>query len=361
MYGGGIKRVYPPDKKGPRGPKPKPKPRKKRRSRSVYRAAASDHRAKLAAADAAAGKPPKPKPKPKPPSKPQAGRRPGRPKGSGRSQSRNPAGPADLTPEALSLRKPITRVARSTAKHALSIRQHRHGGPSTRGASLLLKGIWGALPAAQWERVLEAQPLDSAGGRMLTILHTQGKRKISIERACSEAGLKLPDLVRMASEHGLGAAIIDSIRHIPAVVEGLANASKPLIAVCDLCFDQPQPRKTSQPSTIEVPHPRPQTEGDKLTIPCPQCGGAGSVRREPDARAREAFIKLHGGLQEIAGPVVAVNTQFNFGGVHTASVQRGQQLLAAGRQAGQTGQTGQTVRTEPVNSQTTIVDAETVP
>lgn len=201
------------------------------------------------------------------------------------------------------------------------------GGLSLRQSRVIIREFKESLPADQWQRVLEAQPADSPGGQLLAIMSDVKMRDWSLERQCAEAGLKIQDLVRMISDHSLGAALVASTRHVGEVVEGVAESAKSRMLVCELCLDlRDEPDESTY---IVVAHPR---EPEKtLRVECPKCGGVGRVRKEGSPRAVETFLKLHGGLEEQQGPTVNVNTQVNFNSQHSMGVQRGQQLLEQGR------------------------------
>lgn len=197
-----------------------------------------------------------------------------------------------------------------------------------RNSKTLIRELKASIPAEQWERVLQAQAIDSPGGKLLAIMSDPRMGAWTIERQCAEAGVKFQDLVRMVSDHSLGSALVASTRHVHEVVEGVAESAKTRMLVCKLCLglrDTPE-----ESSYIVVDHPR--EVGEKLKIECPDCGGVGRVRRDGSPRAVETFLKLHGGLEESTGPTLNVNTQVNFNSQHSMGVQRGQQLLEMGRQ-----------------------------
>ncbi len=205
------------------------------------------------------------------------------------------------------------------------------GGPGTQSNRTLIRELRASIPDDQWERVLQAQPVESAGGRLLAIMADTYMSSWSLERQCAEAGVKFQDLVRMVSDHSLGSALVASTRHVHEVVEGVAESAKSRMLVCELCLGLRD--SEDGPTCITVMDPRyPKDAGVTLKLECPKCGGVGRVRKEGSPRAVETFLKLHGGLEESQGPVVNVNTQVNFGSQHASSVQRGQQLLEIGRQ-----------------------------
>jgi hypothetical protein len=195
------------------------------------------------------------------------------------------------------------------------------------GQAIILRSVYEALPEAEWERVLESQPAGSAGERLLAMMTDPAFSAWGLERRCSKAGVEFRDLVRMVSEHSLGAAIIESAKHAPEIVSGIAEDAKTRSFVCDLCLNLRA--EGADHTTIQVAHPR--NPEIMLEIECPKCGGTGRTTRGGDARARETYLKLHGGLEEAANTNVVVPIQMNFGAQHSVSVQRGQQLLAAGR------------------------------
>lgn len=200
-------------------------------------------------------------------------------------------------------------------------------GLTKRGAAVILRGVYDALPESEWERVLESQPEKSAGATLLAMMTDPQYAAWGLERRCAKAGVEFRDLVRMVSEHSLGAAIIASATQTHEVVAGITEDAKSRSFVCDLCLGLRE--DGDEETTIQVNHPR--REGVLLKIQCPKCGGTGRTVRGGDARARETFLKLHGALDEAPNTNVMVPIQMNFGAQHSVSVQRGQQLLSAGR------------------------------
>lgn len=200
-------------------------------------------------------------------------------------------------------------------------------GITRRGKAVILREVYRALPEAEWERILESQPAGSAGERLLLMMTDPAYADWGLERRCSKAGVEFRDLVRMVSEHSLGAAIIESAKHAPEILGGIAEDAKSRSFVCDLCLGLMAEGVAF--TTIQVAHPR--DPGVQLEIECPKCGGSGRTVRGGDARARETFLKLHGGLDETPNTNVMVPIQMNFGAQHSVSVSRGQQLLAEGR------------------------------
>lgn len=188
--------------------------------------------------------------------------------------------------------------------------------------------LWEALPAAEWQRILDAQPMDSPGGKLVAVRTDPRWRDLSLERQCAEAGVSATELARMVSGVALSQALIASTKHIAAVVDGVGESAKPLVVTCDLCLGLRD--GDGELTYIEVAHPR--DPAAKLKIDCPKCGGVGRTRRDANPRAVETFLKLHGGLEEQQnGPLLQLNQQFNFGAVHAGAVHRGQQLLEQGR------------------------------
>jgi hypothetical protein len=202
---------------------------------------------------------------------------------------------------------------------------------SARTSALMIRDFYASIPTAHWERVLGSLPSASAGGKLLALMHDPGFEKWSLETKCAEAGIEFPDLVRLVSEHALGTAIMNSAPHLDDVVEGIAGDAKTRFVVCELCLDLRD--GDDDYTSIFVAHPRPTFEGEQLKVECPKCGGVGRTRRMGDPRARETFLKLHGGLEETSAPAVQLNQQFNFGSQHAGGVHRGQQLLEQGRRA----------------------------
>lgn len=204
--------------------------------------------------------------------------------------------------------------------------------------------LWGALPADQWQRVLDTQPIDSPGGKLAAVRTDPRWRDLSLERQCAEAGVSAVELARMVSDLALSTALIASSKHIADVVNGVGESAKPLIVTCDLCLGLRD--GDGQPTTIEVAHPR--DAAAKLKIDCPKCGGIGRTRRDANPRAVETFLKLHGGLEEQQGPAIQLNQQFNFGSQHAIGVHRGQELLERGRSK----------RSAPSAATATVIDVE---
>jgi hypothetical protein len=202
------------------------------------------------------------------------------------------------------------------------------GKPNVRSNRTLIRELRASIPDDQWERVLQAQPVDGPGGALLAIMSDPRMSGWSLERQCAEANLKFQDLVRMVSDHSLGSALVASTRHVHEVVEGVAESAKSRMLVCELCLGLRD--DGDEYTSIVVAHPR--VPDQTLKLECPKCGGVGRVRKEGSPRAVETFLKLHGGLEEQQGPTVNVNTQLNFGSQHATGVQRGQQLLEQGRQ-----------------------------
>lgn len=196
----------------------------------------------------------------------------------------------------------------------------------------LIRAFYSSLPPEVWDRVLANQPVETPGGKLLAVMNDPAFARMSIERQCREAGITdMRDLAKLVSDHALSHAIIESARHTTEILEGLASDSKVQWLVCDLCLDLHPEGDPSVPTTIEVAHPR--VPDAKLEIECPKCGGVGRVRRSGDPRARETFLKLHGGLEEGPATNINVNTQVNMGGQHASGVHRGRQLLEMGRQS----------------------------
>lgn len=210
--------------------------------------------------------------------------------------------------------------------------------------------LWHALPAPEWQRILDAQPIDSPGGRLAAVRTDPRWRESSLERQCAEAGVSATELARMVSGVALSTALIASTKHLAAVVNGVGEGAKPLILTCDLCLGLRDAE--DQPTTVEVAHPRDASQ--KLKISCPQCGGMGTRHRNADPRTVEMFLKLHGGLEEPQGPAIQLNQQFNFGSQHAMGVHRGQELLERGRRKGP----AQSSPSQPVTVTATVVDAE---
>ena len=227
---------------------------------------------------------------------------------------------------ALGQRKPVTKVRKTpVVAHAGYKKADK---PNHATTARLIREFAHSVPSEQLERVLQTQPADSPGARLLAVRSDLVMCKWSLERQCAEAGVKWSELVKMTSDHELGKVLMESTRHIGEVVEGVAMSAKARMLVCDLCLNL---RDDDQlVTTIEVAHPRiPDT---KLRIECPKCGGEGRVIKEGSPRAVETFVRLHGGLDDSQKGAVVVNTQVNFGAQHVGGVQRGQQLLEAGRQ-----------------------------
>lgn len=192
----------------------------------------------------------------------------------------------------------------------------------------LIRAFYDQMGGEFWDRVLGSYGDDTPAGRLLAVMHDPVFASLSIERQCREAGVSFRDLVAMVSDHSLGAALIETADRAREVVASIADDAVSREYLCDLCLGLIDDGDSH--TSILVDHPR--ALGEKLKVECPKCGGTGRRRQSGDARARETFLKLHGGLVDAPVAVIDNRSQTNvFVTAHSQQVSRGQQLLEAGR------------------------------
>lgn len=227
--------------------------------------------------------------------------------------------------------QPTAPPAEPTPRPARRKRGRPSGGlakrPTRSGTAALTRQFFGDVSREVWDRVLSSYPEASPARKLYLLLHdpgwsnADGTLKCGIERLCGEAGMDFGDLVRAFTQHHFGEAVVEASKHSTAVLASVVQDALPSDSVCRTCVGFRE---------VKVAHP---VTGDEVVIPCFDCGGVGTQRKPGDPRKLEALLGVIDSTinPNEGGPLVVNNTQVVIGAAHGVSVQRGQELLAAGR------------------------------
>ena len=140
---------------------------------------------------------------------------------------------------------------------------------------------------------------------------------------CAQANVDVMLVADLMEKLGVGMAKIQSSSLVSPVLQDVALDSRSTVTMCVTCVGHGSiaPARLNIPSTLE-------------SIPCPDCGGVGKIRRPGDKQARMLLFKTFG---MVGGGGIQINNQVGVGvsvdGRQAKIVAAAQTLLRAGRDA----------------------------
>lgn len=140
---------------------------------------------------------------------------------------------------------------------------------------------------------------------------------------CAQANVDVMLVADLMEKLGVGMAKIQSSSLVSPVLQDVALDSRSTVVMCVACVGagSVNPARLNIPSTLE-------------SIPCPDCGGVGKIRRPGDKQARMLLFKTFG---MVGGGGIQINNQVGVGvsvdGRQAKIVAAAQTLLRTGRDA----------------------------